>query len=112
MMRDPDNELAAAAMGRQVEAPAAGLRVRFRADGAGGALFVHFNRSVTPEAIDLMIATFLIWIMPILGGLGTTAVPSSGGGDLDFSVSELLTDRLPTEVAGLGKLRPCVHPSV
>ncbi len=31
---------------------------------------MHFNRSITPEAIDPMIATFLIWIMLILGGSG------------------------------------------
>src|SRR3546814_7230659 len=38
--------------------------------GLGGALLAHFHRSITPEGIDPMIATFLIWIMLILGGSG------------------------------------------
>ncbi len=97
-----DNERAAAAMGKNI------ARCRLQAFvfgaclmGLGGALFAHFNRSITPEAIDPMIATFLVWIMLILGGsgnnrgaiLGTLVVWSI------WSMTELLTDRLPAEMA-------------
>src|SRR3546814_6446149 len=59
-----DNETAAAALGkdiafRRLEAFVFGACLM----GLGGALLAHFNRSITPEAIDPMIATFLIWIM-------------------------------------------------
>lgn len=101
-----DNEAAAAAMGKDVE------RRRLQAFifgsavmGLAGALFVHFNRSITPEAIDPMIATFLIWIMLILGGSGNNRGAILGAFVIwtIWSVSELLTDRLPTEVATQAK---------
>ena len=97
-----DNEAAAAAMGKQVE------RRRLQAFifgsaimGLAGALFVHFNRSITPDAIDPMIATFLIWIMLILGGSGNNRGAILGAVViwLIWSISEMLTDRLPTEMA-------------
>ncbi len=97
-----DNEISAQAMGkdiawRRLEAFMFGAALM----GLGGALFAHFNRSITPEAIDPMVATFLIWIMLILGGsgnnrgaiLGVVVVWSI------WSMSEILTDRLPTEYA-------------
>lgn len=97
-----DNENAAAAMGKRV----ADRRLQAFVFGSAlmglaGALFVHFNRSVTPEAIDPMIATFLIWIMLILGGSGNNRGAILGAALIwvIWSVSELLTDRLPTEIA-------------
>ena len=97
-----DNEAAAAAMGKHVEdrrqqAFIFGAAIM----GLAGALFVHFNRSITPEAIDPMIATFLIWIMLILGGSGNNRGAILGAALIwiIWSVSELLTDRLPTEMA-------------
>ncbi len=97
-----DNEAAAAAMGKQVEARRLQAFIFGSAImGLAGALFVHFNRSITPEAIDPMIATFLIWIMLILGGSGNNRGAILGAAVIwiIWSVSELLTDRLPTEVA-------------
>src|SRR3546814_16097604 len=66
-----DNETAAAALGkdiafRRLQAFVFGSCLM----GLGGALLAHFHRSITPEGIDPMIATFLIWIMLILGGSG------------------------------------------
>ncbi|WBL63949.1 branched-chain amino acid ABC transporter permease [Thauera sp. WB-2] len=97
-----DNENAAAAMGKRV----ADRRLQAFVFGSAlmglaGALFVHFNRSITPEAIDPMIATFLIWIMLILGGSGNNrgAILGAAAIWIIWSVSELLTDRLPAEVA-------------
>lgn len=97
-----DNEASAAAMGKNVEAR---RRQAFMFGsaimGLAGALFVHFNRSITPEAIDPMIATFLIWIMLILGGSGNNRGAILGAVViwLIWSISEMLTDRLPTEIA-------------
>lgn len=97
-----DNEVAAAAMGKQVD------RRRLEAFvlgsvlmGLAGALFVHFNRSITPEAIDPLLVTFLVWIMLILGGSGNNRGALLGALIiwLIWSLSELLTDQLPTELA-------------
>ena len=97
-----DNETAARAMGKDIE------RRRLEAFmlgsalmGLGGALFAHFNRSITPEAIDPMVATFLIWIMLILGGSGNNRGALLGVAVVwtIWSFSEFLTDRLPTEYA-------------
>jgi branched-chain amino acid transport system permease protein len=97
-----DNEHAALAMGkavadRRLEAFMLGSALM----GLAGALFVHFNRSITPEAIDPMIATFLVWIMLILGGSGNHRGAILGAALIwmIWSVSELITDRLPTEMA-------------
>ncbi|MBL8443046.1 MAG: branched-chain amino acid ABC transporter permease [Zoogloeaceae bacterium] len=97
-----DNEAAAAAMGKQIEARRLQAFIFGAAVmGLAGALFVHFNRSITPEAIDPMIATFLIWIMLILGGSGNNRGAILGAIViwLLWSVSEMITDRLPTDVA-------------
>ncbi len=97
-----DNEDAATAMGkdikaRRLEAFIFGAAIM----GLGGALFAHFNRSITPEAIDPMIATFLIWIMLILGGSGNNRGALLGVAVvwIIWSASEFLTDQLPTEYA-------------
>lgn len=97
-----DNELAARAMGKNIE------RRRLQAFifgaalmGLGGALFAHFNRSITPEAIDPMVATFLVWIMLILGGAGNNRGAILGAATvwIIWSVSEIATDQLPHEYA-------------
>jgi branched-chain amino acid transport system permease protein len=97
-----DNETAARAMGKEVE------RRRLQAFlfgaalmGLGGALFAHFNRAITPEAIDPMVATFLVWIMLILGGSGNNrgAILGAAVVWLIWSLSEIVTDQLPVEYA-------------
>ena len=97
-----DNELAARAMGKDIEAR------RLQAFifgcvfmGLGGALFAHFNRSITPDALDPMITTFLIWIMLTLGGSGNNRGALLGVVViwLIWSMTELLTGQLPTEYA-------------
>ncbi|MEJ8473690.1 branched-chain amino acid ABC transporter permease [Roseibium algae] len=97
-----DNELAARAMGknieyRRLEAFIFGAALM----GLGGALFAHFNRSITPEAIDPMVATFLVWIMLILGGSGNSkgAILGAAVVWIIWSVSEIATDQLPHEYA-------------
>lgn len=97
-----DNETAAAAMGKRVDQRRLEAFILGSAlMGLAGALFVHFNRSITPEAIDPMIVTFLVWIMLILGGSGNNRGALLGALLiwLIWSMSELLTDLLPTEIA-------------
>jgi branched-chain amino acid transport system permease protein len=97
-----DNEAAAAAMGKRVEARRLEAFILGSAlMGLAGALFVHFNRAITPDAIDPMIVTFLVWIMLILGGSGNNRGALLGALViwLIWSLSELLTDRLPTELS-------------
>lgn len=97
-----DNEIAASAMGkdvpyRRLEAFVFGSALM----GLAGALFVHFNRVITPEAIDPMQVTFLVWIMLILGGSGNNRGAVLGAFVIwaIWSMSELLTDRLPQDYA-------------
>lgn len=97
-----DNEDAARAMGkdvpyRRLEAFIFGSALM----GLGGALFAHFNRTITPEAIDPMVATFLVWIMLILGGSGNNrgAILGVAVVWIIWSMSEIVTDRLPHEYA-------------
>lgn len=97
-----DNEFAARAMGkdvpyRRLEAFVFGAAVM----GLGGALFAHLNRAITPEAIDPMVATFLVWIMLILGGSGNNrgAILGVAVVWIIWSFSEILTDQFPAEVA-------------
>ena len=97
-----DNEVAATAMGkdisfRRLQAFIFGSALM----GLGGALFAHFSRSITPEAIDPMVATFLVWIMLILGGSGNNrgAILGAAVVWIIWSVSEIATDRLPHEYA-------------
>lgn len=103
MMRSiRDNELAATAMGKDVP----GRRLQAFIFGAavmglGGALYAHLNRAMTPDAVDPMIATFLIWIMVILGGSGNNRGALLGVVVvwIIWSASELVTDQLPTAMA-------------
>ncbi len=97
-----DNEDAARAMGknvpyRRLEAFIFGAALM----GLGGALFAHLNRTITPEAIDPMVATFLIWIMLILGGSGNNRGALLGVAVVwvIWSMSEMVTDQLPAEYA-------------
>lgn len=97
-----DNEPAARAMGKNIEYRRLEAFIFGSAlMGLGGALFAHFNRTITPEAIDPMIATFLVWIMLILGGSGNNrgAILGAAVVWIIWSVSEIATDQLPHEYA-------------
>ena len=97
-----DNEVAAAAMGKDVAAcRMQAFLLGAALMGLGGALLAHFNRAITPDAIDPMIATFLVWIMLILGGSGNHRGALAGALLVWtlWSVSELVTGLLPVEHA-------------
>jgi branched-chain amino acid transport system permease protein len=38
--------------------------------GMGGALYAHYARAISPDAFDPLYATFMIWVMVMLGGSG------------------------------------------
>ncbi|NVK36245.1 MAG: branched-chain amino acid ABC transporter permease [Rhodobacteraceae bacterium] len=97
-----DNELAARAMGKNIEYRRLEAFIFGSAlMGLSGAVFAAFNRSITPEAIDPMVATFLVWIMLILGGSGNNKGAILGAVIVwvIWSVSEIATDQLPHEYA-------------
>lgn len=97
-----DNESAARAMGkdvprRRLEAFVLGSALM----GLAGALYVHLARTITPDAIDPMLITFLVWIMVILGGSGNNRGVLLGAVIvwIIWSTSEIVTDQLPAEYA-------------
>ncbi|WP_119274270.1 branched-chain amino acid ABC transporter permease [Taklimakanibacter deserti] len=97
-----DNESAALAMGkdvpyRRLEAFILGSALM----GLAGALYVHFARTITPDAIDPMLVTFLVWIMVVLGGSGNNRGVLIGAVIvwIIWSASEIVTDQFPAEYA-------------
>jgi branched-chain amino acid transport system permease protein len=97
-----DNEISARSIGKEIE------KKRLHAFilgcvlmALGGVLFAMFNRSITPEAMDPIHMTFLIWVMLILGGSGNNKGAILGALIVTtvWSVSEIITDQLPHEIA-------------
>lgn len=95
-----DNELAAAAIGKDV--------VRFRLEafiigaavmGLGGALSAMYFKFIGASATEPLLTTFLVWVMLIIGGSGNNRGALLGAGLVWFiwSGTELLTNRLPAE---------------
>lgn len=97
-----ENEAAARAAGKDVEK----LRVEAFVLGAalmglGGALMAHHIKFIEPNAAEPVSATFLVWVMLIIGGsannrgaiLGAVLVWTI------WSMTEILTTRLPSEWA-------------
>lgn len=66
-----ERETAAAAMGKDVEAfRLQAFVVGSMIMGLAGALYAHFVGFISPEAYEPAFATFMIWVMLILGGSG------------------------------------------
>ncbi len=97
-----DNEVAAAAAGKNVE--------RFRLEGfvigaslmgLGGAMVAQYLRQIDPQVSDPLTATFLVWVMLIAGGSGNNRGAILGAMVLwtVWSATEILTIRLPQEYA-------------
>ena len=97
-----ENEAAARAAGKDVE------RLRIEAFilgaalmGLGGALMAHHIKFIEPNAAEPVSATFLVWVMLVIGGsannrgaiLGAILVWTI------WSTAEILTARLPAELA-------------
>lgn len=97
-----DNEISARSVGKDIEA----RHLHAFIFGCilmalSGALFAMLNRSITPEAMDPIHITFLIWVMLILGGSGNNRGALLGALIVTtlWSASELVTDQLPEQIA-------------
>ena len=97
-----ENEPATRAAGKDVD------RLRIEAFvlgsmlmGLGGALTAHYLKFIDPNAADPLTATFLIWVMLIVGGSANNKGAIVGALLIwtIWSATELLTSRLPDELA-------------
>lgn len=95
-----DSDVAAAAIGKnvtqfRVEAFVAGAMVM----GLGGALSAHYFKFLGISATEPLMATFLVWVMLIIGGSGNNRGAILGAALIwvIWSATELLTNRLPGE---------------
>lgn len=97
-----DNEAAAAAVGKNVT----GFRLQgfifgCALMGLGGALAAHFFKFIGPESTEPLMATFLVWVMLIIGGSGNNRGAMIGAVVVWtlWSATELLTTQLPPDWA-------------
>jgi branched-chain amino acid transport system permease protein len=97
-----ENEAATRAAGKNVD------RLRIEAFvlgsmfmGLGGALMAHYLKFIDPNAAEPLIATFLIWVMLIVGGSANNKGAILGAILIwtIWSATELFTSRLPDEFA-------------
>lgn len=97
-----ENEPSAKAAGKNVE--------NFRMEGfvigcmimaLAGALMAHYLKFVDPNATDPLLATFLVWVMLIVGGSANNKGAILGAFLMwvVWSATEILTSRLPDELA-------------
>lgn len=102
MAASRENELATRAAGKDVD------RMRIEAFvlgsmfmGLGGALTAHYLKFIDPNAADPLTATFLIWVMLIVGGSANNKGAILGALLIwtIWSATELFTSRLPDEFA-------------
>ncbi|MGH6945022.1 MAG: branched-chain amino acid ABC transporter permease, partial [Geminicoccaceae bacterium] len=96
-----ENEPATMAAGKNV------LRFRLEAFvlgsaimGLGGALYAHFVRFISPEAFDPLFATFMVWVMLIVGGSGNNKGAVLGAFLIwaIWSGTQFVTAELPPEL--------------
>lgn len=97
-----DNEDAARAVGKDVDA----FRLQTFVIGAAlmgiaGALSAHYFRFLSPEATEPLLITFLVWVMLMAGGSGNNkgAIVGALAVWAIWSLTEIFTNRLPTELA-------------
>jgi branched-chain amino acid transport system permease protein len=97
-----ENEAAARAAGKNVD------RLRVQAFvigsmvmGLGGALMAHYLKFIDPNAAEPLTATFLVWVMLIVGGSANNRGAILGALLIwaIWSATEILTTRLPDELA-------------
>jgi branched-chain amino acid transport system permease protein len=97
-----ENEDSARAAGKDVEAFRVQAFVLGSAImGLGGALMAHYLKFVDPNLSDPLTATFLVWVMLIVGGSGNNKGAILGAMLMwtVWSATEILTSRLPDDWA-------------
>ena len=97
-----ENETATRAAGKDVDR----LRIQAFVVGAsimglGGAMMAHYLKFIDPQAAEPLQATFLVWVMLIVGGSGNNKGAVLGAVLMwtVWSATEILTSRLPDEMA-------------
>jgi branched-chain amino acid transport system permease protein len=97
-----ENEAATAAMGKDVRA----FRLQSFVLGAtfmglGGAMLAHFSKYMSPDVIDPLTTTFLIWVMLIAGGSGNNRGAILGAFLIWglWAATDFLTAYLPADIA-------------
>jgi branched-chain amino acid transport system permease protein len=97
-----DNEDAARALGKDVDS----FRTRAFVTGAAfmglaGAMTAHYLKFIGPEATEPLHTTFLVWVMLMVGGSGTSRGAVLGAFLMwaVWSTSEILAGFLPAELA-------------
>lgn len=65
--------------------------------GIGGALYAHFNKTISPDTFKPLYGTFIIWVMLIVGGSGNSKGAILGGFAIYglWVLPEFLTRHLP-----------------
>ncbi len=95
-----ENEAAAAASGKDVEAfRAQAFVLGSMVMGLAGALTAHAFKYIGPDATEPLATTFLVWVMLIAGGSGNNRGAILGAGVLwaIWSGTELVTGGLPPD---------------
>jgi branched-chain amino acid transport system permease protein len=97
-----ENEHATRAAGKNVD------RLRIQAFvvgssimGLGGAVMAHYLKFIDPQAAEPLLATFLVWVMLIVGGSGNNKGAILGAMFMwtVWSATEIVTTRLPDDMA-------------
>ncbi|MEO1199478.1 MAG: branched-chain amino acid ABC transporter permease [Pseudomonadota bacterium] len=102
MMAIRENEESARAAGKNVEAFRIQAFVLGSAImGLGGAMMAHYLKFVDPQLSEPLTATFLVWVMLIVGGSGNNLGAIVGAMLMwtIWSATEILTSQLPDEWA-------------
>lgn len=97
-----ENEAAARAMGKNVEAfRIQAFIVGSAFMGLAGAMMAHYLKFIGPQATEPHLITFLVWVMVVMGGSGNNRGVIIGAAVLwsVWSMTEILTARLPPDWA-------------
>lgn len=97
-----DNEAGTRAAGKNVESfRLQGFVIGCMIMALGGALMAHYLKFVDPNVIDPFLATFIVWVMLIVGGSGNNRGAILGAVLIwaVWSMTEILTSQLPVEYA-------------
>ena len=97
-----ENETSAKAAGKNIEA----YRMEAFVIGCmimalAGGMMAHYLKFVDPNATDPLLATFIVWVMLVVGGGGNNKGAIVGAFVMwtVWSASEILTSRLPADLA-------------
>jgi len=97
-----ENETSAKAAGKNVETyRMEGFVIGCMIMALAGAMMAHYLKFVDPNATDPLLATFIVWVMLIVGGSANNKGAILGAFLMwaVWSASEILTSRLPDELA-------------